>query len=220
MPQMLSLYAVQFTPADTNLPPHEFLNFVCQPQKNGHTLFRLYYCCGLRLSEARLLKKENVDFDKGILAIYKSKGHKDRLVYLPTDGRQMLNDYRHYIEKAAPHSPWLFPGQDTEKPLSAIAIQYKFRDCWNSLPFAVNAYKRPTPHCLRHAFVVDRLNDWMQQGLDTQELLPYLSKYLGHKTPSETFYYYHLVDNAFSVIRDKDTVSSRVIPEVQDYEEI
>ena len=56
-------------------------------------LFRLYYCCGLRLSEARLLKKEDVDFDRGILTILKSKGHKDRLVYLPPDGKQMLVNY-------------------------------------------------------------------------------------------------------------------------------
>jgi integrase len=161
-----------------------------------------------------------VDFDKGILAIYKSKGHKDRLVYLPPDGRRMLNDYRLYIEKAAPLSPWLFPGHDTGTPLSAAAIQCRFKEFWNSLPFSANADKTPTPHCLRHAFVVERLNDWIQRGLDTQKLLPYLSKYLGHKTPSETFYYYHLVDNAFSAIKEKDTISGRVIPEVYTYEEI
>jgi len=183
-------------------------------------LFRLYYCCGLRLSEGRLLKKEDVDFDKGILSIYKSKGHKDRLVYLPPDGRQMLIDYFPCIEKAASNSPWLFPGQYLDKPLSTSAIQRRFKDCWNSLDFAANADKCPTPHCLRHAFVVERMNKWMSQGVDLQELLPYLSKYLGHKSPSETFYYYHLVSNAFAVIKGKDTVSSKVIPEVFDYGEI
>ena len=113
-------------------------------------LFRLYYCCGLRLSEARLLRKEDVDFDKGILTIYKSKGHKDRLVYLPPDGKQMLAGYVLDIGKAAPNSPWLFPGQDTDKPLSEAAIQRRFKACWYSLDFASNAYKCPTPHCLRY----------------------------------------------------------------------
>jgi integrase len=64
------------------------------------------------------------------------------------------------------------------------------------------------------------MNDWMRQGINTQELLPYLSKFLGHKSPHETFYYYHLVLNAFAVIREKDMVSGRVIPGVYDYEEI
>ena len=183
-------------------------------------LFRLYYCCGLRVSEARLLKRDNVDFDKGILTILESKGKKDRLVFLPDDGRQMLRDYLMYIQDIAPDSHWLFPGKDMNAPISQCSIGARFKACWDSLSFAKNAYKRPTPHCLRHAFVVERMNDWMKQGLDTQELLPYLSKYLGHKSPSETFYYYHLVDNAFAVIREKDSVSNRVIPEVMDYEEI
>jgi len=183
-------------------------------------LFRLYYCCGLRLSEARLLKKEDVDFDKGTLTIYKSKGHKDRLVYMPSDGREMLREYLRYIESATPHSKWLFPGQDVLHPISACAIQRRFADCWNTLPFSASTDKRPSPHCLRHAFVVERMNDWMLKGLDIQALLPYLSKHLGHKSPSETFYYYHLVNNAFNVVKAKDTVSNRVIPEVIDYEDI
>jgi len=183
-------------------------------------IFRLYYCCGLRLSEARLLKKENVDFDKGILTILGSKGNKDRLVYLPSDGMQMLAGYLINIESVLPNSLWLFPGQDAKKPLHSSTIWSRFKNCWNRLPFAANAYKCPSVHCLRHAFVIERMNDWMRQGLNTQELLPYLSKFLGHKSPSETFYYYHLVLNAFAVIREKDTVSGRVIPGLYDYEEV
>jgi integrase len=194
--------------------------FCCRTTNEYKVLFRLYYCCGLRVSEARLLKRGDVDFDKGILRILNSKGQKDRLVCLPHDGQQMMSDYLLYIEKMAPDSTWLFPGRSKEDPLSRQAVDQRFKDCWNALPFASEAYKCPTPHCLRHAFVVERMNNWMQQGIDTQEMLPYLSKYLGHKSPSETYYYYHLVDNAFAVIREKDTVSRRVIPEVLDYEEV
>jgi len=183
-------------------------------------LFRLYYCCGLRLSEARLLKKEYVDFDKGILTILHSKGHKDRLVYMPQDGIEMLIEYRSSIEKAIPDSPWLFPGKTTDKPISTQTVQRCFKKCWNRLSFAANTDKRPTLHCLRHAFVVERMNDWMDNGVNLKEMLSYLSKYLGHASPSETFYYYHLVNKAFSVVKQKDTVSARVIPEVMPYEEI
>ena len=182
-------------------------------------LFRLYYCCGLRLSEARLLKKENVDFAKGILTILRSKGPKDRLVYLPPDGAQMLEEYNREMKKRFPQSPWLFPGQDPNRPLSEPAIQHRFKDCWRRLAFAGSTDKEPTPHCLRHAFVVERMNGWMAHGIDLQAMLPYLSSYLGHQTPAETFYYYHLVDRAFAVVREKDTVSGRVIPEMQAYEE-
>lgn len=181
-------------------------------------LFRLYYCCGLRLSEARLLKKENVDFNKGILTILESKGQKDRLVYLPQDGVEMLMDYLHHIEKELPDSAWLFPGKSSDQAISGSAIQRKFKESWNRLPFTAKANKQPTPHCLRHAFVVERMNDWMKRGIDIQAMLPYLSSYLGHKSPSETFYYYHLVNKAFAIIKQKDKVSQRVIPVVMDYE--
>ena len=45
----------------------------------------LYYCCGLRLSEGRLLKWKHMDLENGVLSIFGSKGRKDRLVYLPED---------------------------------------------------------------------------------------------------------------------------------------
>ena len=49
-------------------------------------------------------------------------------------------------------------------------------------------------------------------------MLPFLSKYLGHTSPSETFYYYHQVAEAFRIIRDRDITGKRVIPEVHEDE--
>ena len=45
-------------------------------------------------------------------------------------------------------------------------------------------------------------------------MLPYLSHFLGHKGFRDTFYYYHYVEETARTIRKKDTVTSRVIPEV------
>ena len=70
--------------------------------KECKVLFLLYYCCGLRLSEGRLLKKENIDLETGILTILGSKGQKDRLVYLPDDGIRFLNIYKCDMESAFP----------------------------------------------------------------------------------------------------------------------
>lgn len=179
----------------------------------------LYYCCGMRLSEAILLKKEHVDWDGGVLTIYASKGQKDRLVYLPQDGIDVLARYSQHIESIITGSPWMFPGTDPNQHISYRTVENRFNACWAKLPSAANSNKHPTPHCLRHAFVVERLNAWMLCGVNTQEMLAYLSKYLGHTSPTETYYYYHLVKKAFTIIRQKDTVSSRVIPEVAPYEE-
>ena len=179
----------------------------------------LYYCCGMRLSEAIQLKKEHVDWNSGILTIYGSKGQKDRLVYLPKDGIAVLAKYLQHIESIIPNSLWMFPGIDPNRPISDSSVENRFNTCWAKLPFAASSNRHPTPHCLRHAFVVERLNEWMLSGISLSEVIAYLSKYLGHTSPTETHYYYHLVKKAFTIIKQKDTVSSRVIPEVMPYED-
>ena len=182
-------------------------------------LFLLYFCCGLRLSEGRLIKREHVDLQKGTITILDSKGNKDRLVYLPEDGTSIIADYKRTIEDKYPNSIWMFPGHSPQKPISCSGVEACFNRHWAMLAVAKNLKKHPTPHCLRHAFVVERLNRWMAMGIDINKMMPYLSRYLGHKSPDETFYYYHLIDKAFDIIRNKDSKADYVIPEVTPYEE-
>ena len=58
----------------------------------------------------------------------------------------------------------------------------------------------------------------MKDGIPLKEMLPYLSRYLGHQSPDGTFYYYHQVEEAFRIIRDRDKTGKTVIPEVKAYE--
>ena len=157
--------------------------------------------------------------DKGILTVLGSKGNKDRLVYLPQDSLPVLKNYKEHQEMLFPGIDWAFPGKDPHKPVSCSGVESSFNRHWAMLPVAKMIDKHPTPHCLRHAFVVERFNEWMHQGIDTNTMLPYLSRYLGHKSPDETYYYYHLVEKAFDTIREKNSVSGKVIPEVIPYEE-
>ncbi len=54
--------------------------------------FRVLYCCGLRSSEARLLKVEDVDLETGKLTIRQSKGNKDRNVMMSEDVLDLCRD--------------------------------------------------------------------------------------------------------------------------------
>lgn len=181
--------------------------------------FRLMYCCGMRIAECSKLKRADVDLDNGILLIRHSKGDKDRLVYLPEGFAAICASYWEQIIDALGFVPeWFFPGKSGYKPISKTTFDLKFRQFWMLTPNARLSARRPTPHALRHAFVVERMNSWMVEGVDLDAMMPYLSKYLGHKDASETFYYYHQVNQAFNIVREKDTMSSRVIPEVVPYE--
>lgn len=56
-------------------------------------LFRTIYACGLRASEARLLRADDVDTTTGVLQIRDAKGGKDRKVPVSAPLRIRLVDY-------------------------------------------------------------------------------------------------------------------------------
>ena len=109
--------------------------------------------------------------------------------------------------------------RNPERVLEVASIGQKFHCFWERTPYTGKCNIHPTVHSLRHTFVVMRMNQWMEEGIRLEAMMPYLSKYLGHASVNDTFYYYHQVESAFHIIREKDTVSQHVIPEVYDYEE-
>lgn len=179
-------------------------------------IFRLFYCCGMRNNEVCSLGSENIDLVKGIITVLNGKNQKDRLIYIPADLLELIRQYQRWLVKELGYEPtWLFPGRVQENHITKGNIDRKFKEFWNKTNAAKVCEKAPTPHCLRHTFVVDRINSWILSGVNLSIMSSYLSKYLGHRDWDETFYYYHLVDDAFKIIQSKDTVSADVIPEVR-----
>jgi len=182
-------------------------------------LFRLIYCCGLRNSEACNLTWENVNLDKNAITIIHSKGDKDRLVYLHDDMAQLLGDYRIALyNDVGFQCRWVFPGVNPENKFLKTTVDRKFNEFWCKTKSAGLCDKKPTVHSLRHKFVIKRMNLWMDQGINLNVMMLFLSKFLGHKGRGETFYYYHQVDEAFKIIRQKDSKATTIIPEVTDDE--
>ncbi|MBS4033958.1 MAG: tyrosine-type recombinase/integrase [Ignavibacterium sp.] len=218
VPHILSLDEIHdfYKAVDSYLPCQ--LNFQ-RFSLSYSVLFRLFYCCGLRLSEGCYLKRSAVNFEYGCLSIYQSKGHKDRVVFMSEDMLQMCRGYDRLMQKLVPDRVWFFPGRDESKPFLKTSIDKKFREFWNMTPYAGKVDKKPTVHSLRHTYVVTKMNDWMNEGKDFGAMMPYLSRYLGHTSIDETQYYYHQVVSAFEIVRKHDSVADRVIPEVAPYEE-
>lgn len=182
-------------------------------------LFRLFYCCGLRLAEGCYLRRSCIDLKNGTIKILQSKGNKDRFVFLSDDVRAMCRKYDNAIHKIIPDREWFFPGLYPDRPLRRNSVDKKFRKFWNRTPFAGKVDKRPTVQSLRHTFVVNKMNKWMEKGVDTGVMMPYMSRYLGHSSIAETQYYFHTIKQAFPIVRLHDDISQRIIPEVVTYEE-
>jgi site-specific recombinase XerD len=181
-------------------------------------IFRLLYCCGLRNSEACCLRPGDVDLISGRLSIIHSKGDKDRTVYMEEDLQALMYQYWEYLTRELGFTPqWFFPSSFPDRHIHKATLDDRFNRAWNLTPFASACPKKPTVHCLRHSFVVDRMNAWAKDGLSYGQMLPYLSKYLGHRGVGESLYYFHLSEEANALIRRKDRTAGRVIPGVEKY---
>ena len=179
-------------------------------------LFRLYYCLGLRRSEGVMLTREDVNLGKGTIYIRHSKGDKDRILYIRDDIKEMLSEFDAYIQnEIIPDRKWFFIRADKTDHLLKNSVSKKFHYFWLKA-FPKWAGKRPTTHSLRHAFVVHRINDWVEEGNKAEGLLPYLSKFLGHSSISETMYYYHSFDTetkAYSRFIENDSLLFKEVSE-------
>lgn len=207
-----------FSEVDSNSVPDHRPAYERRLVVEYRLLFRWYLCCGLRNNEAAGIRADNVDLARGILTIVDSKGNKDRLVYLPEDLTAESRKYYSCLTGFLGFYPeWFFPGADPSKSLPNSTVDAVFNRLWGRTPYA-GCSNKPTVHDFRFSFVVFRMNSWAEQGLDLQVMMPYLSRYLGHKTTNETFYYYFLVQDAYRTVRKNDSVADEVIPEVSAYE--
>ncbi|MGX8679742.1 MAG: tyrosine-type recombinase/integrase [Sphaerochaetaceae bacterium] len=157
-------------------------------------LFRLIYSCGLRNSEACLIRMEDVDLQCGIIRIIHSKGDKDRVVYMC---RQMADLCRRFDNVCATKHP----GRKYFFQLSAERFHPTKHnvDDWFDLLLGIahldNEFcDKPTVHGLRHLFAVKSMKACLSQGENFENWIKYLSKYMGHESVRETMYYLHMVE--------------------------
>jgi integrase/recombinase XerD len=158
-------------------------------------LFRTIYACGLRCSEARLLRPDDVDTDAGVLQIRDAKGGKDRQVPVSEPLRVRLADY--HAQVGQPGRDWFFPGRDG-LPLTLGNVEKNFRRfLWQARISHGGRGRGPRVHDLRHTFAVNNLRFWFAQGQDVGALLPVLQTYMGHSSLGDTAYYLRLTAESY-----------------------
>ena len=159
-------------------------------------LFRTIYACGLRASEARLLRFDDVDLDAGVLTIRDGKGGKDRQVPVSAGLHDRLAGY-HARVAGRTGGDWFFPGT-AGRPLTIGNIDKNFRRfLWQArIPHGGRGHG-PRVHDLRHTMAVNNLRSWFAGGEDVAALLPVLQTYMGHASISDTDYYLRLTAESY-----------------------
>src|ERR1700726_3698633 len=159
-------------------------------------LFRTIYACGLRASEARLLRFGDVDVETGVLTIRDGKGGKDRQVPVSAPLRERLATYHAQIAGGT-RGGWVFPGRKG-LPLTLMNVNRNFRRfLWQArIPHGGRGHG-PRVHDLRHTMAVNNLRSWFARGEDAGALLPVLQAYMGHASIAGTDYYLRLTAESY-----------------------
>lgn len=194
-----------------SIPPHS--------RSNKHLsfplLFRLLYCCGLRISEACSIKILDVDFNNGVLSIRGSKFDKDRLVPMSIPLANMFIKYHDLFNQNSQGRDCYFRNK-TGTPLKRDHVYKNYRKLlWKVGISHGGKGKGPRLHDFRHTFCVHTLAKQVKEGVDLYTALPILSTYLGHSSVGATQRYVRLTIEVYPELIEKvSKTCAFVIPEV------
>jgi len=165
-------------------------------------IVRMLYGCGLRVSEALLLKVRNVDLRDGNLIIRDTKFFKDRHVPMHPNLTSRCQEYAQKILPIAFPDDWFFPAKANAHISYGSFYQY-FRQLLNICDIRpLNSEHGPRVHDLRHTFAVHCLKKLDNAGLDMNTVLPILATYMGHTTYIGTGTYLHLSAELYEQVSD------------------
>ncbi len=166
-------------------------------------MLRMIYCCGLRSSEACNLNVDDVDLVKGTLTIYRSKGFKDRTIYMSADICDLCLRFHKFYSQKIPDRTYFFQPSSTKKHYKSYQVGKIFDYVLKKTSFCYVLGKKFTLHGFRHLFAVQNIKKCVESGEDFSNWIQYLCKYMGHKNIRYTAYYLHITSQLFPVYSEK-----------------
>ncbi|HDG98283.1 MAG TPA: integrase [Desulfobacterales bacterium] len=163
-------------------------------------LFRILYCCGLRISEAVQLRDRDVNTAEGTLTILDAKFGKDRLVPMSSSLCSKCQTYREVMHRISKPDYFFFPSPHGGHYKESTIYQYFRKFLWQAGISHGGRGKGPRLHDFRHTFAVNCLKRWVRAGVDLSAALPYLSIYLGHTGLENTQHYLRLTAELYPEI--------------------
>lgn len=176
-------------------------------------LFRMYYGCGLRLTEALRLQRKDVNEEDGYLYIRNGKNNRSRIVPMTDSLTKKCKTYiDSYLGQTFDPEFYFFYARDPQKPTHDRAIYERFRQYLGKAGINHTGHG-PRIHDFRHTYCIHRMKQWVLEGKDLNEVLPYLSKYLGHVDFRGTEYYLRLTADLYpELISRMEQFESNLLP--------
>jgi integrase len=154
------------------------------------TVLGLLATTGMRFGEAVGLDQGDIDWQRKLLIVRGAKFGKSRQVPLHGTTLAALRRYARLRDQAfsSPRCEAFFVSATGMRVLHQNFHQ-RFLKLLNETGLAKAHVRRPRIHDLRHSFVIAALVRWQRAGIDVEQRLPALSTYVGHVSPSSTYWY-------------------------------
>lgn len=178
-------------------------------------LFRIFYGCGLRISETLNLKVKDVDLQNGIIAVYEAKNDNDRLVPISDNLKNLMLKYADKMHKNSSSTDYFFYLKNSKTPIIKSTLRFSFARIMKSACIEKNKNINPRIHDFRHTFAVNCLKKFIKENKDLTVYLPILKTYMGHSKFISTEYYLKLTNDMFPDILEKvNTYINDAIPRI------
>lgn len=153
------------------------------------TLIGLLSCTGMRVGEAINANRSDLSADG--LTIRQTKFGKSRIVPLHPTVHQALAEYQQiHKDTTGQRSTAALLVSTAGTRLIYQNVHFKFHRLVAEAGITARSSRcRPRIHDLRHTFAVTTLHDAYRSGADPAKVLPVLATYLGHTSPSSTYWY-------------------------------
>jgi integrase/recombinase XerD len=169
------------------LSKQEIAKMIVAGKNNKHKLVvQVLYSSGLRLSELRNLKINDMNFDRKCINVKSGKGKKDRITVI---SRTVLTNINKYLKEFRP----LFYLFESYKPGNKMSTR-SLQKIVSEIAKKANINKNISAHTLRHSFATHQL----ENGVN----LRYIQSMLGHSRLETTQIYTKVATNKFSEIKD------------------
>jgi site-specific recombinase XerD len=149
-------------------------------ERRDRAIVLVLYGCGVRTAELCSLKVQDVDRERGELMVLKGKGDRQRVVPIPEGVLTELCAY--LLDRGQTRGP-LFRTAGRGSALSAHDVSQVVK----ARATAAGIAWKVTPKTLRHTYATHL----MDRGVD----VAIIASLMGHKSPTETGVYLHVVEN-------------------------
>lgn len=200
-------FKVKYSPRkNSGFTPHIFTNDELRwlfaaidnqpPAKNSSAhltdpvLFRLLLGSGLRISEALGLQIRDFNYEQKYIVLLETKNQKQRLVPIADSVAERIQSLiLGTCDSSNPDEHIFKPAGRNHYRVASINRHFQEYLRQAGIPHTDNG---PRIHDLRHTFCVKCFHRWITNGKDLENLVPYLSAYLGHTDFSGTEVYLRL----------------------------